>query len=295
MAYLPPHKLSLTPEERAAPPPTPVQRGREEVAALCAVLPEGSEDKAECEDALQYYERLASGDGEACSLAAAEAVGGAAATASSSASSPWTSSASSRFADPTCADERERFESFVRELLYAGNVSAFVKALGRRKRGEEELRKGSEREGARAAGRGGGGGGAPPAGPSAAEIDAETERRRAALVALFRSYDRDGNGRLDAAEFREAAAAAGDPLSGSEVAKIFTALDIHGAGVSLDDFLAAVEVREEGEGEESFFFHSFFFPVLSFFFAHPARFLSLEPFPAKHQNTLSPPSRPRIS
>ena len=249
VAYLPPHKLSLTPEERAAPPPTPVQRGREEVAALCNVLPEGSEDRAECEDALVYYERLAAGDGEACSLAAAEAAsgGGAAAT-----SSPWTSSASSRFADPACADEKERFESFVRELLYAGSVSAFVKALGRRKRAEEERREREEE-----------GSGTPSSPPStsAADIDAETERRRQGLVALFRAYDRDGNGRLDAAEFREAAAAAGDPLTGSEVAKIFTALDIHGAGVSLDDFLAAVEVKKKRRERESFssliFFVSF--------------------------------------
>lgn len=106
VAYLPPHKLSLTPEERAAPPLTPVQRGREEVAALCAVLPEGSEDKAECEDALQYYERMASGEGEACSLAAAVEAEAAATTSSTS---PSTSSASSpsRFADPSCADEKE--------------------------------------------------------------------------------------------------------------------------------------------------------------------------------------------
>ena len=264
MAYLPPHKLSLTPEERAAPPPTPVERGRDEVAALCAVLPEGSEDRDECEDALQYYDRLASGDGDACSLAAAAAgaagaaagaAGAEPASAPSSPSSPSPSS-SSRFADPACADEKERFESFVRELLYANSVSGFVKALGRRKHEEERRR---EKEAAAGAGGGGGGGGAgastsspsSPAAPSAAAIDAETERRRAGLVALFRRYDRDGNGRLDAAEFREAAAAAGDPLTGSEVAKIFTALDIHGAGVSLDDFLAAVEVRRrEGKKEE---------------------------------------------
>ena len=235
-----------------------MERGRDEVAALCAVLPEGSEDRAECEDALQYYDRLAGGDGEACSLAAAMAVGegggggegteGAAEQPSASSSS---SSSSSRFADPACADEKERFESFVRELLYANSVSGFVKALGRRKREEERRR---EKE---AAGGGGGARGAAvpsSSSPTPAAIDAETERRRAGLVALFRRYDRDGNGRLDAAEFREAAAAAGDPLTGSEVAKIFTALDIHGAGVSLDDFLAAVEVRKKERRRRRKFF-----------------------------------------
>lgn len=258
VAYLPPHKLSLTPEERAAPPPTPVERGRAEVAALCAVLPEGSEDRTECEDALQYYDRLASGDGDACSLAAAEA-----AAAGAGSEEPASSSSSSRFADPACADEKERFESFVRELLYANSVSGFVKALGRRKREEERRRE----EAAAGAGTSTSSSASPA--PSAATIDAETERRRQGLVALFRAYDRDGNGRLDAAEFREASAAAGDPLSGAEVAKIFTALDIHGAGVSLDDFLAAVEVRGEeesgGVGERKVLFLRCF----SSFRAHP--------------------------
>jgi len=242
-----------------------VQRGREEVAALCSVLPEGSEDKAECEEALVYYERMASGDGEACSLAAEAAATGGEGAPTTTSTSPWTSSASSRFADPSCADEKERFESFVRELLYAGSVTAFVKALGRRKREEERRREKGE----------GGGTSSPPStssspsssSPSPTEIDAETERRRRGLIALFRRYDRDGNGRLDAAEFREAAAAAGDPLTGSEVAKIFTALDIHGAGVSLDDFLAAVEVGGGRRRRRSFFF----FGVFPFFlsFAHP--------------------------
>ena len=267
VAYLPPHKLSLTPEERAAPPLTPVQRGREEVAALCSVLPEGSADKTECEEALVYYERMAGGDGEACSLAAEAAASGAAPTTTTTSTSPWTSSASSRFADPSCADERERFESFVRELLYAGSVTAFVKALGRRKREEERRRE--KEEGSSSSSSSPPSTSSPPSSssPSPAEIDAETERRRRGLVALFRRYDRDGNGRLDAAEFREAAAAAGDPLTGSEVAKIFTALDIHGAGVSLDDFLAAVEVIKRDEEKKKVF--SFREISLSFFFAHP--------------------------
>lgn len=150
----------------------------------------------------------------------------------------------------------------MRELLYANSVSGFVKALGRRKREEERRREKKEA----AAGDGG-----RESAPTADEIDADTERRRAGLVALFRRYDRDGNGRLDAAEFREAAAAAGDPLTGSEVAKIFTALDIHGAGVSLDDFLAAVEVGGE---EEYFFVFPFFRSLFSFFFFSSSFFRS---------------------
>lgn len=116
VAYLPPHKLSLTPEERAAPPLTPVQRGREEVAALCAVLPEGSEDKAKCEEALQYYERMASGEGEACSLAAA-----AAAAVEAEVEAPTTSASlasSSRFADPSCTDEKEVCSVLVGSFLF---------------------------------------------------------------------------------------------------------------------------------------------------------------------------------
>lgn len=102
-AYLPPHKLSLTPEERAAPPPTVLQRGRAEVAALCDVLAADGADPAaaECREALSFFDAEAAAD---------------------------------------APDARALFESFVRALLYSEKgVDAFVGALMRRKRALEAL------------------------------------------------------------------------------------------------------------------------------------------------------------
>ena len=62
-------------------------------------------------------------------------------------------------------------------------------------------------------------------------------------MSLFHAYDTAGRGRLDAAQFRAAAAdaAGGRALDGEAVQTIFETLQVHGAGVSLDDFLCAVE------------------------------------------------------
>lgn len=109
-AYLPPHKLALTPEERAAPPPTVLERGRAEVAALCDVLAaDGRSDEAaaDCREALSFYDEEASAP-----------------------------------PDDT-ADRRALFESFVRALLYSdGGLDAFVAALLRRKRVDARLQEG---------------------------------------------------------------------------------------------------------------------------------------------------------
>lgn len=55
--------------------------------------------------------------------------------------------------------------------------------------------------------------------------------------------DRDGNGQLDTAEFRDAMNKLGmQHLTGATVSTILSAMDIHGP-ISLDDFLQIVEVH----------------------------------------------------
>lgn len=56
--------------------------------------------------------------------------------------------------------------------------------------------------------------------------------------------DKDGNGKLDVAEFRDALAKLGmQHLTGSTVSTIFSAMDIHGP-ITLEDFLHIVEVLQ---------------------------------------------------
>ena len=224
--YLPPHKLSLSSEERAAPPPTVLARAGEEVAAYCARLPAGSPEADACEVALDYFKATTSAAGAACGIDPAVA---------GSRSGGGGGSVATTTPPPNC-DDLDRFEAFVKTLLYAGGVPSFVAALSQRR--ESEARDAS------------GGLASPstptPARPPAAVDSPDVARRRAALVSLFHAYDTSGRGRLDAAQFRAAAAdaAGGRALDGRAVSTIFETLDVHGAGVSLDDFLAAVEADE---------------------------------------------------
>lgn len=210
--YLPPHKLCLTAEERAAPPPTVLARAGEEVAAYCARLPAGSPEAAQCADALEYFKTTTAAAGAACGVDPTVGGGGANATRGA-----------------VGCDDLDRFESFVKSLLYAGGVPSFVAALAQRR--ECEARDREEREAQQASK------------SSSSSSPSDVSRRRAALVSLFHAYDKAGRGHLNADEFRGAMAAAsgGRPLDGPAVATILDALDVHGAGVSIDDFLAAVE------------------------------------------------------
>ena len=59
---------------------------------------------------------------------------------------------------------------------------------------------------------------------------------------ILQAMDRDGNGKLDAAEFRDAMKQLGmQNLTGTTVSTIFEAMDIHGA-ITMEDFLQIVEV-----------------------------------------------------
>ena len=59
---------------------------------------------------------------------------------------------------------------------------------------------------------------------------------------ILQAMDRDGNGKLDAAEFRDAMKQLGmQNLTGTTVSTIFEAMDIHGF-ITMDDFLQIVEV-----------------------------------------------------
>jgi len=199
------------------------------VAAYCARLPAGSPEAAECEDALAYLRATTSAAGAACGVD--PTVGG-----------PRAREGAAGAGGGDCAD-LDRFDAFVREMLYSGGVASFVEALARRRAIDARAAAGGL---ATAAGRPLSSAGAGQQGPPPSPPSPDVARRRAALVALFHAYDRSHRGRLDAAQFRAAAAdaAGGRQLDAQAVATIFETLDVHGAGVSLDDFLAAVEADE---------------------------------------------------
>jgi hypothetical protein len=217
--YLPPHKLCLSAEERAAPPPTVLARAGEEVAAYCARLPPGSAEAAQCDEALDYFRSTTAAAGAACGVDPTVGGGG---------------SGRGRGGAAAACDDLDRFEAFVKSLLYAGGVPSFVAALAQRRECEARDREQQQRDGS----------GAPST--SSSSSSSEVARRRAALVSLFHAYDKAGRGHLNADEFRGAmaAAAGGRALDGPAVSTILEALDVHGAGVSVDDFLAAVEADE---------------------------------------------------
>lgn len=61
---------------------------------------------------------------------------------------------------------------------------------------------------------------------------------------MLQAMDKDGNGKLDTGEFREAMQQLGGSLSGDSVSTIFDAMGIQGY-ITLDQFLDIVEVRAQ--------------------------------------------------
>lgn len=213
------HPLQSTQEERDRKPSKHriLDKAEEELSDYCSALP--GQDADDCWDAYNYFEEKKEEASQGCSLEEAKGLTG-----------------------PQC-QRLERFEDFVRQMVGEGHVDNFVTTLrtlshAEKRKLAKELE--SHDEGAeaftsfdtelhQAA--------------DAALDEDDSDVRKEKLAHLFRTMDRDGNGKLDAGEFRDAMRKLGDELSGRSVEIIFEAMDIHG-WISLDQFVAIVESEQ---------------------------------------------------
>lgn len=222
-------RLQLTQEEREQ------RSGKHEILnvaehdleGFCSALPD-DEESEECWNAYQYYEDKRHEAEEACEV-------------------EWENS--DGLTQPQCA-RLEQFEGFVREMVGEGHIVHFITTL-------QSLSKADQRRLAKELEASGDGVKPGPGVMEAAQkvqesLDTslssaegskkESSQRRKRVKDLFHAMDKDGNGKLDVGEFREAMRELGDDMTGSSVATILDAMDVHGY-ISLDQFVAIVEAE----------------------------------------------------
>lgn len=197
-----------------------------DLAGFCSALPD-DEESEECWDAYKYFEEKKAEAEEACEVEFENSDG---------------------LTEPQCA-RLEQFEDFVRQMVGEGHIVNFVMTLqslshANKRRLAKDLEAAENGEA--------GSQGVAAAAHSlqdsldhstdAANSNQETSERRARVKDLFYAMDKDGNGKLDVGEFREAMRELGDEMSGTSVATILDAMDVHGF-ISLDQFVAIVEAE----------------------------------------------------
>lgn len=204
--------LQLTPEERAAEIEPLLVHAESAIADYCVTLPEESEECEQCWLAYDYFEHRKATAEEGCDPR-------------------WGKGRLS----PEC-QELESFEHFVRQLLGYTPIKSVVRMLYGMRNAELKPK---------------------DAKPTAeiAEVDSKDgkpqyelvgapEDSKERLVALFGAMDKDGNGKLNAQEFRDAMDKLGNEhLPGETVGTIFSAMNLHGS-ITLEDFLQIVEAEE---------------------------------------------------
>ncbi|DBA69075.1 TPA: hypothetical protein ACH3X2_013235 [Trebouxia sp. C0005] len=198
-----------------------------DLEGFCSALPD-DEESEECWNAYQYYEDKRHEAEEACEV-------------------EWENN--DGLTQPQCA-RLEQFEGFVREMVGEGHIVNFITTLqSLSKADQRRLAKELEASGDSAQHDQGVREAAQKvqesldtSTSSVGSSDQETSQRRARVKDLFYAMDTDNNGKLDVGEFREAMRELGDEMSGSSVATILDAMDVHGY-ISLDQFVAIVEAE----------------------------------------------------
>jgi Ca2+-binding EF-hand superfamily protein len=199
------HRLQQTPEERQAHQQPLLSKAEAELAEYCSALPGEGEESEKCWAAYDYFEQRKDEAESGCEV-------------------DWTSG---KRDGPDCG-KLDSFESLVRQLLGQAPMKSFAHMLYTLRKADQHAQQPSGKL----------------AGQSAAEQGNASDNGRRRLVALFHAMDKDGNGKLDVAEFRDALAKLGmQHLTGSTVSTIFSAMDIHGP-ITLEDFLHIVEAEE---------------------------------------------------
>lgn len=204
--------LQQTPEERNARVEPLLEHAESAIADYCVSLPEDSEECEQCWMAWDYFEHRKASAEEGCDPRWGQGRLG-----------------------PEC-QELESFEGFVRQLLGYTPIKSVVRMLyGMRNaqlatedaKPKAEIAEVENKEGGRQY-----------------ELVGAPEDGKERLVALFGAMDKDGNGKLDVQEFRDAMDKLGNEhLPGETVGTIFSAMDLHGA-ITLEDFLQIVEAEQ---------------------------------------------------
>lgn len=198
-----------------------------DLEGFCSALPD-DEESEECWNAYQYYEDKRHEAEDACEV-------------------EWEKN--DGLTQPQCA-RLEQFEGFVREMVGEGHIVNFITTLqSLSKADQRRLAKELEASGDNAHHDQGVKEAAQKvqesldtSTSSVGSSDQETSQRRTRVKDLFYAMDKDNNGKLDVGEFREAMRELGDEMSGSSVATILDAMDVHGY-ISLDQFVAIVEAE----------------------------------------------------
>lgn len=187
-----------------------IDQAETEIAGYCLTLP-GSEESERCWIAHQHYGDTKRSAEEGCEI---------------------------EFKDGSVTGEDcaklERLEQFARTMMSSGKIGNFVRTLySLRSYAKKHAEERAEAEGRDA----------PEEGPLMTKTEAQDfESRKDELHQLFKEIDRDGNGRLDVGEFRDAMKGLGDELSGQDCSHLLEAMDIHGS-ITEEDFLAIVEAK----------------------------------------------------
>jgi Ca2+-binding EF-hand superfamily protein len=204
--------LQLTPEERAEQKEPLLDHAESAIADYCVTLPEDSEACEQCWLAYDYFEHRKARAEEGCDVS-------------------WSQSR----LGPECK-ELESFEGFVRQLLGYTPIKSVVRMLYGMRNAELAPKENKPKaEIAEVESKGG---------KPQYELVGAPEEGKERLVALFGAMDKDGNGKLDAQEFRDAMdKLSNDHLPGGTVGTIFSAMNLHGA-ITLEDFLQIVEAEE---------------------------------------------------
>lgn len=204
--------LQLTPEERAEQRKPLLEHAESAIADYCVSLPEESEQCEQCWLAYDYFENRKASAEEGCDPRWGQGRLG-----------------------PEC-QELESFEGFVRQLLGYSPIKSVVRMLYGMRNAELTPKDARPKV-------------------EIAEVDSKNgkpqyellgapEDGKERLVALFGAMDKDGNGKLDAQEFRDAMdKLSNDHLPGATVGTIFSAMNLHGA-ITLEDFLQIVEAEQ---------------------------------------------------
>lgn len=223
------NRLQSTQEERDQRPGKHeiLNVAEHDLQGFCSALPD-DEESEECWNAYQYFEDKRHEAEEACEV-------------------EWEKN--DTLTKPQCA-RLEQFEDFVRQNVGEGHIVNFISTLQTLSHADQR-RLAKELEGSD--------NGAnysqgvmeaaqkvqeslDSSSESVGDSDQDSSQRRLRVKDLFYAMDKDGNGKLDVGEFRAAMRELGDEMSGTSVATILDAMDVHGF-ISLDQFVAIVEAE----------------------------------------------------
>lgn len=204
--------IEQTPAERAAIGQPLLDHAEIALADHCFSLPEDSEECERCWLACDYFEYRKATAEEGCDPR-------------------W---ASGRVG-PEC-HKLESFESFVRQLLGHTPIQSVVRMLYGMRNSELSPPEPKAKAEIAEVGR--------KDGKPEFELKGAPKDGKARLEALFWAMDKNGDGKLDAQEFRDAMDKLGNEhLPGRMVGTILQAMDIHGS-ITMEDFLQIVEAEE---------------------------------------------------